>query len=435
MADFESDFKRRQNCIMHNPHILFRSRYRFNIWTESEKFGMNKLEPDSRAPIREIIMGDPIAITSGNPTIVPSTDTEPLDSGAATPFVPLAPGAPGQLKPTPEQPTAAPPSPGAPPDSANSIDSTTQTIKVFDDDFSNFVNAAGDRKFDGEVSRNDLQAVVENPNASEKDRDVASTLLSQRLVYDDLGTLGTGGNAGAPENLISKQDVQDYANYLDNVKSYSANGISAADAVGIISRDFSNFDIGANNGRGKGDGKLGFSELQAVANDLNASVEDRAAASYLLMHTEIRAAMEPTGETGECGAPGYKISSREVTVFAQRLESAKNSSEVKAVDALDKYFSTFDTAADGGPGDWKIGCTDLQAVADNQYAGEEIRSAANYFLTNPTLFEELQTAANDGTDDNLISINDWRVITFLPYRSLTSGIVSSMSLIKSAWFE
>jgi hypothetical protein len=91
-----------------------------------------------------------------------------------------------------------------------------------------------------------------------------------------------------------------------------AGGMSEAEAVGVLNKDFSVFD-GANT-NGKTDGRANIKDLQAVANNPNASREDRAAADYLLTHKD---ALDSVDTADRGGTPDGSISSSDAAVFAQ----------------------------------------------------------------------------------------------------------------------
>ena len=81
----------------------------------------------------------------------------------------------------------------------------------------------------------------------------------------------------------------------------------------------------------------------------------------------------------------------------------------RATSILDKDFSAFDTAADGGEGDGKIGQSDLKVVAENtdqKYSDEQV-AAAQFLLDSNASRNFLDKAANKGWGlDGVISRDD-----------------------------
>jgi hypothetical protein len=93
--------------------------------------------------------------------------------------------------------------------------------------------------------------------------------------------------------------------------------------------------------------------------------------------------------------------------------TARPVSEAVALEVFNRRFGAFDTAAEGGEADGKVGREDLQAVVEHS-DDQELVDAAAHLLENEALHRVLDTAGEGGDRDGLISAKD-----------LTSHIVRS----------
>lgn len=111
---------------------------------------------------------------------------------------------------------------------------------------------------------------------------------------------------------------------------------------------------------------------------------------------------EESGETDEGGTDGTGEVDDSTTPDGEKPKMTP----VKAATILEKYFDLLDTAAGIGKKDGIIGKKDLEAVAQNPDAPQELKDAVSYLLKNPMMLNALDVGSGVGEVDGKISKGD-----------------------------
>ncbi len=157
-------------------------------------------------------------------------------------------------------------------------------------------------------------------------------------------------------------------------------------------------------GRGGRDGKIGREDLEAVANDPNASPELREAAQAALGNENYLNALDLGAGGGdvdrEIARDDLEAVIREEQQNPQRLSIEETAAIVR------DNFELFDTASGGGGKDQEIGREDLQAISTNEELPAEVREAARALLENDNYHHALDIATGRGDLDGKIGLRD-----------------------------
>ena len=203
-----------------------------------------------------------------------------------------------------------------------------------------------------------------------------------------------------------------------------------------------------------GDGKIGYAELKAAANNPNLPQNVRDACQGLLSNTALisefitptdapfthqnspsessmnawtwsvgagpnstfsidsldeeltkhPASSAPTtpsstpSTSGDTGVAPSSVANGDVNTSGETYQ--------QALQTISDNFSLFDTAAGVGAPDGLIGRNDLQAILNNPGVSADVKAAAKFMLDNPAYFNEAETAQYGGKMDGLLGKGD-----------------------------
>jgi len=297
-----------------------------------------------------------------------------------------------------------------------------QAAQVLNSNFGVFDTASQpNRPADGLVSREDLLAVYNNPNATQEQRDAAVYLLTHEEAFN---RLDTAQNGGSPDGLIGQGDVATVL-YPPFTQKAQAIPMDENQATQVLSNNFAVFDT-ASQPISPADGLVSRDDLLAVYNNPNATQEQRDAAAYLLTHEDAFNHLDTAQNGGSTdGLIGLGDVATALYFPGQQQAQLASMDEGRATQVLNENFWVFDTASQPNrSADGLVSRDDLLAVYNNPNATQEQRAAAAYFLTHNEAFNRLDTAQNGGSPDGLIGQGDVATATYSSAQQMAQSITS-----------
>lgn len=189
----------------------------------------------------------------------------------------------------------------------STITSNAGALAIFSDSFTKFDMAseraqtdAGMVTSDGLVSADDLRAVAYDTTGlyTPEEQAAAKHLLDHPELWRMLDTANT--DAPTDDGLVSQKDIDAAADSplleTPNAVAYSGSADPYADSLQTLQNEFGVFDAAGDGG--KQDGQVSMHDLITIAygEQGDYSIEQRAAARYLLDHIEIFDAMDADGD-------------------------------------------------------------------------------------------------------------------------------------------
>lgn len=174
-----------------------------------------------------------------------------------------------------------------------------RAAEVLRNNFQLLDTAAGIGKKDGLVSKEDLQAILENPGAPQELKDAASFLLENPAAFNALENREYNGEL---DGLIGRGDV---AVADDN------NKMSPIDAAAILKEGFQSLDT-------DGSGSFGREDLERITQDPNAAPHLKAAARKVLDNPELMAALDDAAK--KKGTNDGQIAEHDLSALLERAQ-------------------------------------------------------------------------------------------------------------------
>lgn len=288
--------------------------------------------------------------------------------------------------------------------------------------------AAGLGGADGIIGKPDLEAIVGGraPNASPELQQACRFLLDNGALFN---ALDVAAGSGDVDGRVGRNDltaaIQNYAQLDSN--NQVPDQMTAGRAAVILKRYFGVLD--AAGGQGGLDGRIGKTDLEAVAAAPGAPPDLKAAVQFLLDNPAIFDAVDTAAGVGD--RDGI-IGMRDLDATIQNNSGDATRPEpqpepvpeptpdpqpepqrppmtvARAAAILQANFDIMDTAAGRGGADGRIGKPDLEAIVGGRApnAPPELREACEFLLANPALFNAIDVADGRGDVDGIIGRND-----------------------------
>ena len=253
------------------------------------------------------------------------------------------------------------------------------SMYVLQQSFDRFDTAAGGAK-DGLVSKDDLKAILADPQTTSQMKAAAQFLLQGPTEFNQAETAQNGGKT---DGLIGKGDVQaalakaGYTGLLGMINETATLGVNAAKA-----------------------GAQWDSHTATAAK----SPAPAPAAKTVHGSAPIAKPASPKPATANAGAAASASATKPGTTAG--AASSASTDFASALATIQQNFELLDTAAGIGGQDGVIGKVDLQAILNNPGVPTEVKSAAQFLLNNPAYLNELDVAAGKGNVDGLFSKDD-----------------------------
>lgn len=135
---------------------------------------------------------------------------------------------------------------------------------------------------DQQVSRDDLQALLDDPNTPESVRSAASYLLADEneVIFNAIDGAGDGGNANGILNLGNLQAAgQEFENFGESPEGPVDTTAEAAEV--LLDYDYL-ADAASGNGHGASDGLISYGDLEKLAESTSVPIQVREAAQHML---------------------------------------------------------------------------------------------------------------------------------------------------------
>lgn len=279
-----------------------------------------------------------------------------------------------------------------------------ENARTFNKNFDRFDGAADGGKTDGNVSREDIQAIADGRNGASKEaREAARYYLDNPDRLRGLDNAAAEDKSGEGDDRITRDDVDDTliaANRDVRNKGRNVEQIERYDArVARRQRDGinevqKNYDTLAGE-----DGKISREELENTANDRTANAETRRSAQYLLDNPGRLRALDTAAAQG--GDTDGVISRDDVK--AARIDAFN---EVrKNPDAQRRNFVEKQQKQD-----WKSPADALQNLKENpdlsSYSDAQLQSLNLLAAKNPKYRDEIAAATGNYVNERTNSLDD-----------------------------
>ncbi|MEW6284042.1 MAG: hypothetical protein AB1758_35845, partial [Candidatus Eremiobacterota bacterium] len=161
-----------------------------------------------------------------------------------------------------------------------------------------------------------------------------------------------------------------------------------------------NFHL-VNGASGEG-GNITMADVQAMLTNPDCPPELREACQFLADNPALFHALDVANGVNDVDG---QIGFEDARAGAERYSGLNGAAPLEpltmgvTVRILDKYADIIDTAAGSGGRDGKLGLADFEAILGSPGAPPELKAAVRWLMDNPAMFDELDGAKTDGTDD------------------------------------